>query len=182
MAAGVSLCLTVFLIAAFQNPIRAKQPNTEQNAHVFKGAEPVGIIGTVVAMTRETWWSAGGEIHILLIRVDRVLDKKKTENYVRADFAKHSIYSDSPESLAYEKLATAFHEKRKWKIQLHPPTDSPECYKIPPPPIDGDYLTYGNPVIQPVGGATGYPNINVVPCYGFFPADVRENQSPEQAK
>src|ERR1700752_1214679 len=107
-----------------------------------------------------TRWS----VHILLIRVDGVLDGKTTERYVRADFLNHSVYDNSEESIAYDKLVTALHEKGTWKIQLTPPRGIPECWKIPPPPVQGDYLTYGNPVIQPVGGATGYPDINTVPC------------------
>src|SRR5579871_5040200 len=168
-ATGVSLCLGVSLAFAYQNPIRANQSSSsDATVPVLKGADPVAIIGTVVAMTHEPWWGAGRKLHILLIRVDRVLDGKKTENFVRADFIEHSIYDDSPESLAYEKLVSAFHEKGTWKIHLHPPAYVNECFRIPPPPVPGDLLTYGNPVIQPVGGATGNPNIDAVPCYGFF--------------
>jgi len=183
MATAVSLCLTVFLALTFQNPIRANQTaNTDANAPVLKGEEPVAIIGTVVAMTRDLWMGAGWSVHILLIRVDSVPDGKKTDRYVRADFLNHSVYDNSEESIAYDKLVTAFHEKGTWKIQLSPPRGIPECWKIPPPPTPGDYLTYGNPVIQPVGGAMGYPNINTVPCYSFTPKDVQDIRSPEKAK
>jgi hypothetical protein len=183
MATGVSLCLSVFLAHAFQNPIRANQSaSTDATVPVLKGAEPVGIIGTVVAMTHDLWMGAGWSVHILLVRVDSVLDGKKTEHYVRADFLNHSVYDNSEESIAYDKLVTAFHEKGTWKIQLIPPRGIPECWKIPPPPIQGDYLTYGNPVIQSVGGATGYPDINTVPCYSFTTKDVQKVQSAEKAK
>jgi hypothetical protein len=179
----VYLCVSVFLAPAFQNPIRANQSaSTDATGPVLKGAEPVGIIGNVVAMTRDLWMGAGWSVHILLIRVDSVLDGKKTERYVRADFLNHSVYDNSEESIAYDKFVTAFHDKGTWRIQLHPPRGAPECWKVPPPPIQGDLMSRGNPDIQPVGGATGYPSINTVPCYSFTTKDVQQVRSPETTK
>lgn len=146
----------------------------DENMPVLKAKEPVVIIGTVVAMTRWPWQGAGWSIHILLLRFEHVLDGEKTESYVRADFLKHSIYDNSKESLTYGTLVTAFRKKGTWKIHLHPPRGAPECWKIPSPPTPGDYMTYGNPDIQPIGGATGYPNINTLPCFVFTPEDVQE--------
>lgn len=183
---GAHFCvalLGILLSVAVAESARANQTTgTDMTVPVVKATESVGIIGTVVAMTREPWWGANRQIHILLIRVDHVLDEKKTENYVRADFLNHSIYDNSEESLTYDKLVTAFHEKGTWKIQLHPPHELAACYRVPPPPIPGDLLTSGNPVIQPVGGATGYPDVNTVRCYSFFAADVQEIRTPEASK
>ena len=174
---GVGLLL---FFVTLDKPLHANQTgSTDENGPVLKGKEPVQIIGTVVAVTREPWMGSHWSIHILLIRVDNVLDGKKTEPYVRADFLNHSIYDNSKESLAYDKLVKAFHEKGRWKIQLRPPRGIPECWRVPPPPKPGDLMTYGNPDIGAVAGATGYPNVNSVPCYAATPADVQEIGSPD---
>lgn len=175
----VCLCVGMFFLDPFDEPLRANQTaSADENVTVLKGKEPVLITGTVVAMTRAPWMGLHWSVHILLIRVDSSPDGEKPERYVRADFLQHSIYDDSEESRAYDKLVRAFHEKGTWKIQLHPPRSIPECWKVPPPPKSGDLITYGNPDIRPVGGATGYPNVNAVPCYAVTPADVQEIRSP----
>jgi hypothetical protein len=180
IASIVYFCVGMLLIITFNKPLRAYQTaSTDGNVPILKAKEPVEIIGTVIAMTRDPWMGADWSLHILLLRVDRVLDGKRTERYVRTDFLNRSVYDNSEESLAYSKLVSAFHEKRTWKFQLHPPHGISGCWKIPPPPTPGDYITSRNPDIQPIGGATGYPNINTLPCYAFYPVDVQEIRSPE---
>jgi hypothetical protein len=172
----IPLCagLLLFLVT-LHKPLHANQTgSTDENAPVLKGKEPVQIIGTVVAMTREPWMGLHWSIHILLVQVDNVLDGEKTEPYVRADFLNHSIYDNSEESLAYDRFVKAFHEKGRWKIQLRPPHGIPECWRVPPPPKPEDLMTHGNPDIRAVAGATGYPNVNSVPCYAATPTDVQE--------
>ncbi len=38
------------------------------------------------------------------------------------------------------------------------------------------------PIILPVGGASGYPDINTVPCYVLDQKDIHEVVSPTKAK
>jgi hypothetical protein len=183
MAGVVSLSVGMFLAAAFQSPIRANQDaSTDQRAPVLKGKEPVEITGTVVAMSREPWMFPYFSFHILLLRVEKVLSRGKTERYVRAEFPSNYVYTDSKEAKGFRLLASSLHERKTWKILLIPPHGRWECLRLPPPPTPGDLMSAYNPVILPVGGASGYPDINTVPCYVFEEKDIQEIGSPEKAK
>ena len=183
VVAIVSLCFTAFLVATFQGPIRAKQgSSSDERTPVLKGTEIVEITGNVVAMSQDTWAFPYYSSYILLLRVDKVLSGKERGHFVRAEFEDHSIYTDSKEAQAYRRIESSLREEKTWKIRLRPPRGFPECLKIPPPPTSGDLTTAGNPVFLPVGGASGYPDINTVPCYVIDLNDIQELGSSKKSK
>jgi hypothetical protein len=179
----VPILFLLSLLPCIVYPSNAAQTTRQdETAPVTKGSESVTIVGTVVAMTREAWQGADWSVQIVIMRVDSVLDGKKTGRYIRGDFLNHSVYGNSGESRAYDKLVSTFHDKGAWRVQLHPPRGIPECWRVPLPPIPGDLITYGNPDIRPVGGATGYPDVNAVPCYTFTVSDVETIRETEADK
>ena len=174
LAVAMWLC-TCPRIAARERPSFATQiPEANKKAPVPKGKEPVDIIATVVAMTRQPWENVGYSFHVVLLRVERVLGQEKLREYVRADFEDISTFIDSDDARMYHDLEQSLRKPRTWKIHLRPARGSPECWTLPPPPIPGDIASGENPVLLPVGGASGYPDINSVPCYVFDYRDIEE--------
>jgi hypothetical protein len=182
VVAFVSLCTGMILVAMLQVPIRANQgANVPEKAPVPKSKEPIDIDAAVVAMSRDPWQNYGWSLYLLLFRVDKVVGGKETAQYVRGDFPDISVYTDSEEARVYRQLIHSLREPKTWKIHLRPPRGSPECYTVSPP-IPGDIASGANPVMLPVGGASGYPDINTVPCYVFDQRDIQEITSPEKPK
>jgi hypothetical protein len=180
---SVPILFLLSLLPCIVYPSNAAQTaRQDETAPVIKGGESVTIVGTVVAMTREAWQGVHWSVQIVIVRVESVLDGKKTERYIRGDFFDHSVYGNSAEARAYDKLVIDFHEKGIWKLQLHPPQGVPECWRVPPPPTPGDLTTSHNPDIRPVAGATGYPDVNAVPCYTFTVSDVEAIRGAEADK
>ncbi|MGH9681281.1 MAG: hypothetical protein ACRD4Y_15145 [Candidatus Acidiferrales bacterium] len=161
----------VCLLASSSLSVGAQQARKGQ---VYRATKPVTVIGNVVAMTREAWMGLDWSLNILLIRVDSIADGKSVPHYVRADFPDHSTYDNSEEANSYRKLVIALRQGGKWKFRLRPPDGAPECWTVPAPPKTGDYSSYGNPEIESVGGARGYPDLNAVRCYALGIADVEE--------
>jgi hypothetical protein len=180
----VRLCTGVILVFALQLPLRATQSTgADENASVTKGKEPVDVIVTVVAMSRDPWQNVGYPFEILLLRVDRVLGETKVGPYIRADFPRISDFSDSKENRVYRQLLSSLRERRTWKIHLRVTNGPVLCaWRIPPPPIPSDFASSANPVIIAVGGATGYPDLNTVPCYVFDQREIGEIVTSDKAK
>jgi len=174
LGATVALCICVGLDAVLQLPIRASQgSSTAENAPVPKGKEAVDVVATVVAMSRDPWENTGYPFEILLLRVDKVLGDKKIGPYARADFPRISNFTDSKEARVYYELLSSLRERKSWKIHLRATNGPVLCaWRIPPPPIPDDLTTAANPVIIAIGGASGYPDINTVPCYVFDQRDI----------
>jgi hypothetical protein len=184
LGAVVSLCICVILDAALQLPIRASQgSSTSENAPVPKGKEAVDVVATIVAMSQNPWQNTGYPFEILLLRVDKVPGDARIGPYARADFPRISDFTDSKETRVYRELLSSLRERKTWKILLRATNGPVLCaWRIPPPPIPGDFTTAGNPVIIAIGGASGYPDINAVPCYVFDQRDIEEVVSPDKPK
>ena len=94
LVAVVALCVSVFILGAFQTPIQARQDaGTAQRAAVPKGVEPIEIIATVVAMSRGPCANVGWSFYLLLFRVDKVVGGNEIAQYVRADFPSISVHT-----------------------------------------------------------------------------------------
>ena len=184
VAAAVSLCISIFLAIPFQSPIRASQgSSTSENAPVPKGKEAVDVVATIVAMSQNPWQNTGYPFEILLLRVDKVLGDTRIGPYARADFPRISDFTDNKETRVYRELLNSFRGRKTWKIHLRATNGPVLCaWRIPPPPIPGDFTTAGNPVMITIGGASGYPDINTVPCYVLDQEDIQETVSPDKAK
>ena len=178
-ALAIVICLcTCHRIAARERPSFATQiPDKNKKTPVPKGKEPADILATVVAMTRESWENVGYSFHVVLLKVDRVLGQEKIGEYVRADFQDISIFIDSDDARIFHDLEHSLRKPSTWKIHLRPSRGSPECWTLPSPPVPGDIATGGNPVLLPVGGASGYPDINTLPCYVFDYRDIKATSS-----
>lgn len=179
--------MCIFLLTAFSVPIGARQDNNAaQIAAVPKGTAPVDIIATASAVSRGPWSGYAWSFYLLILKVQKVVSGHETAQYLRADFPHISIYTDSEESKKYRELVRSLRDPQKtWKIHLRPPLldlHSPECWTVPPPPTPGDLLSAGNPVMLAVGGASGYPEINAVPCYVFDQRDIQEVVEPANEK
>jgi hypothetical protein len=178
--AAVVLCGAAVL-AAVQTPVHpAQDADASSRVPVPRGTEPVDVIVTAVAMSKEPWLNTTDySYEILLLRVDKVLGAAKVARYVRADFNEISVYTNSEESRVYRQLLSSLREPRIWKIHLKPPSLPVHCWTIPPPPIPGDLMSSRSPLIVPVGDASGYPGINTVPCYLVDQRDIQEIKSPD---
>jgi hypothetical protein len=162
-----------------------------QNAHgdngtpISRGIEPAEIVATVVAMSRDRmeeipYYSAD----ILLLKVEKTLNGKVSGRYARADFLTGSSYTRTDQVGSFSQLEHSLRTAKRWKIRLRPPTGPVECaWKLPPQARPEEELTIVRPpVMLPVGGASGYPDINTLPCYVFDQKDIQEVVPPEKAK
>lgn len=168
---------------AFPSSIQTNQDRTATaKSLVAKGKEPIDILATVVAMSREQWDGpgVGQAFEILLLRVEKVTGESNVPAYVRVDFDDLSSLENSTETKAYLQLLRSLREPKLWKIHLRPPRGTGDCWAVPPPPIPGDLMSSRNPVIVPVGGASGYPDVNTAPCYIADQRDIQEVASPEK--
>lgn len=147
--------------------------STDQGT-ISKGKEPAEVLAIVSAMTQEPYYGK----HILILEVLKVLGGKGPGNYVRADFPYRAITLDSEEAIAYQRLAKALRLQRVWRIHLRPPRglDSSGCaWRVPPPLKPGEIAAFEPPpTLIPVAHASGYPDINTLPCYVFEQKDVEE--------
>lgn len=183
IAGIVSLFASTSLVVPLRSSTHATQDAGErERAPVPRGKEPNDVVATVVAMSRDPWENVGYPFEILLFRVDKVLGEAKIERYVRADFERISVFTDSEESRVYRQLLSSLREPKTWKIHLRPPRGSADCWTIPPPPIPGDLMSSGNPVIVSVGGASGYPDVNKIPCYIIDQRNIEEVVPADKAK
>lgn len=180
----VPLCIGIWLVDAFPRPTCASQGTTaEAKAPASHMQEPIEIIGTVVAMSRNPWTGMYYSFDILLVRVNKLFSGEEPAGYVRVDFPNRSIYTNTEEFRVYQKLESSLRDRKTWKMRVHPdPRGSLACaWKIPPPPRPDDLMMRWVPVILPVGGASGYPDINSVPCYVLDENDIQEIASPAKA-
>lgn len=176
-----SLLSIMLMVTTLQPSTYASQGgHTGQEGAVPKGKDAVDAVVTVVSMSREEWdgLGVGQAFEILLVRVDKVLGESKVPPYVRVDFFDVSALANSKETRAYLQLLSSLREPKLWKIHLRPPRGTGDCWSIPPPPIPGDLMSSRNPVMVPVGGASGYPDINGATCYIANQDDLREAVSP----
>ena len=181
--AFVPLCIGILLVDAFPRTTCAGQGTTAvETVPVSHMQEPIEIIATVVAMNRYPWETGYNPLNILLVRVDKLLGGEELSRYVRVDFPSRSIYTNTEEYRVYQKLESSLRERKTWKMRVHPdPRGSMACaWKIPPPPKPNDLMMRWVPVILPVGGASGYPDINSVPCYVLEESDIQEVASPAE--
>jgi hypothetical protein len=181
----ISMLSIMSMLMTLQRSIYASQDDhAGQEAAVPKGKEPVDAIVTVVSMSRERWdgLGVGHAFEILLLRVEKVLGESKVPPYVRVDFENLSVLANSKETRAYLQLLSSLREPKLWKIHLRPPRGTGDCWAIPPPPIPGDLMSSRNPVMVPVGGASGYPDINGATCYIANQDDLREVVSPSKSE
>ncbi len=157
-----------------------QQSDPKRQGAILKAREPLEIVGTVVAMTQETVDVANeGYAHILLLKIESIQTGKDPGRYVRADFANHQIKYDPK----YERLFSSFHEDKKWKIHLRPPDGRPECsWPIPTPLRPEELSASPYPVLAPLHGAMGFPDINTLPCYAFEVKDIEEVLLPGNGK
>jgi hypothetical protein len=182
IAREVFLLGTIFMSVPLHGSAQASRPpDDSEKAPVPKGKETVDALVTVVAMSRDPWDGpgVGDPFEILLLKVDK-LDETKIGPYVRADLFEIAQRTDSEESRIYRQLLSLLRDTRTWKIHLKPPSLSVHCWRIPPPPIPGDLMSSRNPVIVPVGGASGYPDVNSIPCYLVDQRDIQEVPSPQK--
>jgi hypothetical protein len=172
------------LCVANQNLAGAGQDATaKDSASVSRGSEPIQMIGTVVAMSQHRWENVGYSFHVLLFRIDKILGGKESARFVRADFPAAYIFTNSEEARVYSHLESSLREPKIWKVHLRPTHGSVLCaWRIPAPPRTDDLAMAGTPIIVSVGGASGYPDINTVPCYVFDQGDIQEITMPEKAK
>lgn len=182
IAREVLFLSTILMSVPLHGSAQASRPiDDREKAAVPKGKETVDALVTVVAMSRDPWdgLAVGDPFEILLLKVDK-LDETKIGAYVRADLFEIAQRTDSEESRIFRQLLSSLRQTRTWKIHLKSPSLPGQCWRIPPPPIPGDLLSSRNPVIVPVGGASGYPDVNSVPCYLVDQRDIQEVLLPQK--
>lgn len=76
------------------------------------------------------------------------------------------------------RLLSSLRMGKTMKIHLRRPREGDECrWTIPPPPKPGEEIGFVTPVIIPVAGAKGYPDINRLRCYAFELQDIEKDTS-----
>jgi hypothetical protein len=151
--------------------------NAEISPPILKGKNPVVILGSVVAVSRDTFGEAGGfSVDLMQLKVEKVLSGKNPGHYVRADFNHSSSVKIDPEKARIQReLLVPLRQGKTMKIHLRPPIEGAECkWTIPPPPKPREEVGFMTPVMLPVGNAKGYPDINGLPCYAFELQGIEE--------
>ena len=170
-------CVDFLVADALPKPTSTQQATSaDAKAPASHMQEPIDFIGTVVAMSRNPWENMGYSTHVLLVRIDDLITGEESARYVRVDFPERDIYTDTEEYRVRQKLEDSLREPKTWKMSVHPdPRGSMGCaWRIPPAPRPDDLMMRWVPVILPVGGALGYPDINTVPCYVLDQNDITE--------
>lgn len=176
----LQLILSVTLLAGSDpRPSRYSIENLDlQKKSVFrKGSEMVTIVGLAEAISQETVIeSEAASADLMILKVEKVLEGKNPGRFLRADFNHESSAEIAPEkALKLRQLLLKLRNGQVMKIHLRPPKENIECrWTIPPPPGIGQEIGFESPVMVPVDGAKGYPDINDLPCYAFELQDIED--------
>jgi len=147
---------------------------------VLKAAEPIEIIGTVIAHDKEGGVGFGlvdvdVYLDFLVIRVEKKLKGQIHGHYVRADFLGGSNGG--------KYLPKSLFDGTPWKIRLEPGWQSNyhECdWTIRPSPQPGSLEMAFGPELVTVGGAKSFPDVNALQCYVLERKNLQEISSKTQ--